>query len=310
MRIGDECITMRYFMILTASVLLIIEQSASAGEPQSIVIDSVLVTVLEKADVPAREAGLLATLKIREGDLVRAGQVLGGLDDTMPKLERDRVNAELDLAKQRSTNDVRIRFSEKAEAVTRAELKRAQESIEKFSKAISQTEMDRLRLSTEKSTLEVEQARREQQGAELETRVKEQELRLADQAVHRRAIIAPISGIVVQVSKSPGEWVQPGETVLRILRVDLLRAEGFADARLMHRRQSGQPVTLTVDQPGEKSLMFSGKLVFISPEVNRFNGQVRVWAEIENPMLTLRSGLTATMTVTSKADEDNEPAGK
>ncbi|QDU44860.1 Macrolide export protein MacA [Symmachiella dynata] len=309
MRIMDLNKTMRIFIILTAGVLLT-AQSLPADEPQTIVIDSVLVTVLEKADVPAREAGLLAKLNIREGDLVRAGQILGGLDDKVPQLERDRVNAELDLAKQRSTNDVRIRFSEKAEAVTRAELKRAQESVDKFSKAISQTEMDRLRLSTEKSTLEVEQARREQREAELETRVKEQELRLADEAVHRRTISAPISGIVVQVSKSPGEWVEPGETVLRILRVDLLRAEGFADARLMQRRQAGQPVTLTIDQPGEKSQTYSGKLVFVSPEVNRFNGQVRVWAEIENPSLTLRPGLTATMTVTSKPHKDNEPPGE
>ncbi len=309
MRTMEQRKPMRIFMILTAGMLLL-PQSAPADEPQTIVIDSVLVTVLEKADVPAREAGLLATLNIREGDLVHAGQVLGGLDDKVSQLERDRVNAELDLAKQRSTNDVRIRFSEKAEAVTRAELKRAQESVDKFSKAISQTEMDRLRLSTEKSTLEVEQARREQREAELETRVKEQELRLADEAVHRRTINAPISGIVVQVSKSPGEWVEPGETVLRILRVDLLRAEGFADARLMQRRQSGQPVTLTIDQPGEKSQTYSGKLVFVSPEVNRFNGQVRVWAEIDNPNLTLRPGLTATMTVTSKPHKDNEPPGE
>ena len=32
------------------------------------------------------------------------------------------------------------------------------------------------------------------------------------------------------VQKQPGEWVQAGEPVLRIARMDLLRVEGFVSA--------------------------------------------------------------------------------
>ncbi len=301
---------MRQIMILLAGGWLVLAQSAPAGEPQQIKIDSVLVTVLEKADVPAREAGVLATLDVREGDIVEAGQVVGSLDDKLATLERDRVQVELELAQEHASNDVQIRFAQKAEAVTQAELKRAQESVEKFSKAVSQTELDRLRLTTEKATLEIEQARRDQKEAGIEARVKQQELKLAEEVVRRRGIVAPISAVVVQVSKGPGEWVQPGETVLRIVRIDRLRAEGFADARVMNRQLAGRPVTLRVEQPGEQPLSFTGKLVFVSPEVNRFNGQVRIWAEIENPQLTLRPGLTAAMSVLPAVPADTQPTGK
>lgn len=301
---------MRTTRLVIAAALALLPLSTRAEEPQPLEIRSVLVNVLDKADVPARETGVLATLDVREGDVVHAGQVLGHLDDTVAKLDRGRVNAELELARTRATNDVRVRFAQKAEAVTQAELKRAQESVEKFSKAVSQTEMDRLRLTTEKATLEIEQAQRDCQEAELEMQVKQQEARLADEMVDRHTIVAPISGVVVQVSKGPGEWIKPGETVLRIVRIDRLRAEGFADAKQFHRQLAGAPVTLTVEQTGAAPETYSGKLVFISPEVNRFNEQVRVWAEIENPELTLRPGLTATLSVSTTHPNRSAPPAK
>ena len=39
-----------------------------------------------------------------------------------------------------------------------------------------------------------------------------------------------IAGVVVEIKRRKGEWVEPGETVIRILRIDSLRAEGFVDA--------------------------------------------------------------------------------
>ena len=45
--------------------------------------------------------------------------------------------------------------------------------------------------------------------------------------VKRRKIFAELSGIVVEVNRHPGEWVEPSETVFRLLRMDRLRAEGF-----------------------------------------------------------------------------------
>jgi len=294
--------------IATWLVVVTLIAPVQAEETATIRIESVLVTILEKADVPARDAGLLTTLNVREGDLVEEGQVIAVLDNTVAKIERDRAAVELELAAEKATNDVKVRFAEKAFAVSQAELKRAQESVDKFRKAVSQTEMDRLKLTMEKTELEIEQAQREQQEAKLESRAKEHEARLADEVLKRRAIIAPISGVVVQVARSKGEWVQPGDAVLRIVRVDRLRAEGFADARQVNRHLAGRTVTLTTVVADEKPQAFTGKLVFISPEVNRFNRQVRVWAEIENPRLLLRPGVAATMTVSPAESPTNTAA--
>ena len=79
--------------------------------------------------------------------------------------------------------------------------------------------------------------------------------------------------------------------------LDRLRAEGFVPARELGENLAGRPVVLTVDLPGKPGAQFPGKLTFVSPEINAVNGQVRVWAEIENTGMELRPGNQAAMSI-------------
>ena len=57
---------------------------------------------------------------------------------------------------------------------------------------------------------------------------------------------------MAEVHRHRGEWVQPGQTILRILRLDRLRAEGLVNAAAVPEGSMGRPVQLTVqigDQP-------------------------------------------------------------
>ena len=58
----------------------------------------------------------------------------------------------------------------------------------------------------------------------------------------------------------------------------------------------GRSVKLSVELDG-KRVEFPGKVVFVSPEIDPVNGQVRVWAEIDNKDGRLRPGLPAKMVV-------------
>jgi macrolide-specific efflux system membrane fusion protein len=169
--------------------------------------------------------------------------------------------------------------------------------VERYKKSVSETELDRLRLATEKADLETEQAVHEQETAQLTSGLKETEMQLAQQAIDRRAILSPISGMVVQINLHRGEWVPAGKTVIRVLRVDRLRVEGFVQTRDLPGDLTGRRATLAVDLPGRPGAEFDGAVVFVSPEVNPVNGQVRVWAEVENPKLQLMPGLRGTLTI-------------
>ena len=275
-------------------------QPAPAAEqaPAEIEIASALVKLIEQADVPAREAGVLAAVNVREGQMVEEGEVLAQIVDTEARIAADRAEIEREIAAKNAENDVNIRFARKSVEVARAELQRSDESIQKYPKSISESEMDRLRLVVQRAELEVEQAEHEFQIAGFTRKIKENECRSADAKVERHRITAPISGVVVQVNRRPGEWVEPGERVVRILRLDRLRAEGFLKAEYHNGDFGDWQATLTVDLPGRPGEELPGEVVFVSPEIDPVNSQVSVWVEIDNADLRARPGMRAKMTIT------------
>ena len=264
----------------------------------TIKVDSVLVTLIEQVRVTAREVGILTEINVSEGQMVDADAVLARIDDSEAKLDEIRAKLELDIAREQAQSDIDVRFARKSWEVAKAELKRAQESVKKFKKSVSETEIDQLRLSAERAELQIEQAQLELKTAQLTWKLKANAHELARRKVERRKIVAPIAGVVVQINRKRGEWVQPSDNVIRILRVDRLRAEGFLHANQITGEFTGRPVILKVDLPGRPGQTFPGKLVFVSPEVNPVNGQVRIWAEIENRDRLLRPGLKASMEIT------------
>jgi macrolide-specific efflux system membrane fusion protein len=263
------------------------------------VVESALVTVIEQAEIPAKVDGVLAAVEVREGQVVERAALVARIEDDEARLTHERATTEFEIARKQAKNDLKVRIARKSADVARAEHKRAIESVEKYKKSVSETELDRLRLAAEKAELEVDEALHEQETAQLTSRLKEIEMELARQAVSRRAIASPIAGMVVQVNQHQGEWVQSGKTVVRVLRVDRLRVEGFVLAKKLSGDLTGRRATLTIDLPGEPAAAFEGAVTFVSPEVNAVSGQVRVWAEVENRKLKLRPGLRGNLLIHS-----------
>ena len=270
---------------------------AGADPSTELRIDSALLTLIEHADVSASEAGLLSLLAVKEGETVAEGKPLAKIDDREAKLIRARAETELKVARVLADNDIKVRFAKASVAVAEAELKRSLESNIKFSKSVSQSEIDRLKLVVDKTILEIEQADLDLQQAQLSWQVKQHDLDRANLAVERRTIAAPFPGMVVQWKKQHGEWVEPGTPVMRLIRLNRLRAEAFLASQTLPTNLVGRPATLLVDVPGKSSAKFEGKLVFVSPEIDPVNGQVRVWAEIDNSDLSLRPGQTGTLVI-------------
>jgi len=254
-----------------------------------------LLRLIEQVDVPARESGVLASIGVVEGQMVQEGAVLAQIDDSEARIAEDRARIESEMARVAASNTVHIRFARKSAEVAQAELRRSAESNEKYPKSISESEMDRLRLVVEKSRLEIEQAEYDSRVAAFNQQIKESDFRAGQQKVKQHKITAPLSGVVVQVYRHRGEWVKPGEVVVRIVRLDRLRAEGFLKIEHWSDELQGKPVRLLVNLPKSPRAEFSAKIVFLDPEIDPVNAQVRIWAEVENAGLRLRPGMRATM---------------
>ena len=85
---------------------------------------------------------------------------------------------------------------------------------------------------------------------------------------------------------------------MRIIKINPLRVEAFVDGSKYGANLYGRPARLTAHlPPGDRVAEFHGRVVFVSPEVQPVNGQVRVWAEVENRDLQLRPGTRGTLTI-------------
>ncbi len=265
--------------------------SAAAGEPaRPIVIESAQVTLIDQVRVPTKESGVLAVLSVREGDVVKAGQLLGTMESDREQVAKDEAVLEFQIAEEKALSDVDVRLARKTQEVAKTELRRAQESVVRFPKSISQTELDRLQLTADKSELEIEKAQRDQKLARLDRDLRAKRVDATSLEIDRRRIVAPIDGMVVAVVHKQGEWLNPGDPVLRILRLDKLRVEGFLNATKVSSNVLGQPVRLTVELPDNRRETFDGKIVFVDPEIEPVTGQFRVWAEVRNRDLLLSPG--------------------
>jgi macrolide-specific efflux system membrane fusion protein len=274
-------------MWLTPWVLLFWpgDEASSAIEVPSIVLRAI-----DHVEVAASEYGKLSEAPARPGDRVERGTLLARIEDAEAQSERNKADLQLRIARQKAGNAVDLKFAQKSHEVDKAELRRGQESLQRFPGSISASEMDRLRLSMERSELAVEQARHDRELAGHEAGVLEEELRIAESRLERRRIVSPIDGVVVEVKRQAGEWVQPGQTVARVLGLDRLQAEGFVTVRQTALLRVGAPATLTVVLPDERTAQFKGQVTFLSPEVDPVTNEVRVHVEVENTRHELKPG--------------------
>lgn len=292
---------MRTAALLTFSTMLATQ--VWAAEP--VTLESVVVRLIDEANAPARDAGVVVEILVREGQSVKKGDLLARLDNSQQQLAEQAAQIDLKIAKEKASNDVSVRYAKKAYQAAQAELRRSEESIAQFPKSVSQSQLDVERLSVERTRLEHEQAALDQKLDALEVKRREAELDARRIENQRRLITAPIDGVVVEVATQLGEWLQPGEKAMRVVDTKRLKAEGFLPADAATPGLVGSEVRVTLPS-GDNATALQGMLRFVSPEVDPINNEVRVWAEIANRNGALRPGQRPTMTITPAASTNHQ----
>lgn len=333
---------------------------------ESIVVKEMQVVLIDSVDVPASQDGAIAVLPVEEGASVRIGDELARLDDRKTKIEQELAQTRLEIANQnaqsglaaelaekklaqekqlakehefkkkiadrKADNDVRVQASKKAELVAENELKRATEARRQFVDSVSQSEIDNLRLSYERTvletqqaefervidglqaeaeaeaanshqlgveryTLELAQAKVDQRVQELQVQLERHQLKLAELASSMQIIKSPIDGVVVERYRNLGDWVKAGEPVIRVIRLDRLRAEGFITPEQLDVLVVGQEVQLTIERSEKSSVRRQGIVKFISRELEPVSGEIRFWVEFDNASLDVLPGMRLSLSV-------------
>jgi membrane fusion protein (multidrug efflux system) len=104
--------------------------------------------------------------------------------------------------------------------------------------------------------------------------------RLANLELSYANVVAPIAGVVAQVSIKPGNFVQINSPIVRIVDIDKLEATLNVPERELATLKAGLPVTLRVDAlPGRD---FAGTVDRVAPVVDSGSGTCRVICAFDN----------------------------
>jgi len=260
-----------------------------------------LVSLIDDVEVAAQEAGLLMSVAVKEGHQVKRDDLLAQIDDRRAHLQKEAAQVELRAAQERANDDIEVRYSQAAFKVAEAEYLNSLKVNAQVKGAISQAELSRLELTQHRSELQIDRSKLELRVARMTAEVNQAQVKAAEEDIHRRQITSPIDGIVVSIFRQAGEWVNPGETVLRVVRMDRLRIEGFLSAAKYDPAEiDKQPVTVYVLLAGGNKAQFTGKVVFVSPLVQAGN-KFLVRADVDNRKVKghwqLRPGMSVEMKI-------------
>jgi multidrug efflux pump subunit AcrA (membrane-fusion protein) len=317
---------------LSTAFLLAGPQSASAQEPSSgtFPVSGCLITLINDVNVPAQEAGVLKELKtpvlnqdgtpvldaggnpsyveVREGIEVVEGQLLGRIDDEMERKLKEVAQFKLEVAEKEARNTISVDYSKAAYAVAHAEVEQAKEANRRYPGTVPPAELNRMILARTQADLQIDQSEYELEINAVSVSVREAENEVAELQIARRQILAPVDGVVVERYVDEGEWVKPGDPVLRIVRINRVRIEGTVQSSRLSpaRLRKGQRVTVRLDP--DQGQAVPGHIVFVSPLMST-GARFEVWAEVENKRIPtdpsrpeegvwlLSPGLQAEMTI-------------
>lgn len=279
-------------------------ESGSGAPPGSITLTDCFVELIEEAQVPAQEAGVLVKIMVQEGDEVQKGAQLAQIDDVQPRMQHEAAMHRYEAAREEAENDVNVRYSKAAAAVAEKEWEQAVEANRKTPGTVPEAEVERLRLKWREMELSIEQAEMHRRVAALDAKVAAAEVNAAVEGVKRRRITSPLDAMVVELYRHEGEWVQPGDPVVQVVRINRLRVEGVVNsAEAAGYEISGQPARVTVELARGRTVTLDGRVSFVHPVV-RAGGKYEIWAEVENVQESgrwlLQPGLPATMTIQLK----------
>jgi multidrug efflux pump subunit AcrA (membrane-fusion protein) len=257
----------------------------------------------EEAQIPGQEPGVLLKILVREGQSVAEGDLLAQIDDVIPQLQKDVAGYKLDVANKQADDKVDREFAEASFAVAKAEYQQAMEANARVQNTVPQAEVRRRLLECEKMRLSIEKANKDLAVNALQAKVAKGEVDAAEAMIKRRQLIAPFDAIVVELTRHRGEWVQAGEPVLKLVRVDRLRVDGSLDAKDYHQADiEGRPVVVTVSLPDKRIERFNGTIEYVKPLVE--GGMFQVRAKIQNHKLgngwAVYPGMPAEMTIQLK----------
>jgi membrane fusion protein, multidrug efflux system len=236
-----------------------------------------------EVEVVSQREGVVLSVSAELGQRVHKGQVLAILDDRQLSADyQSAVAKSKSLAADSKNWEAELKVAE-------ADEKRAQAMYQ--AQLLTREQLDHARYKTIASQFEVERQRQDQVTAE----------RTADGLsveLQKARILAPFDGTIARRYVRGGQHVAASDRLFWIVGDTPLRVRFMVPEARMSSVKAGAHVQLSsIYAPEQK---YEGKIIAISPAVDPSTASVEVVAELASRQTSLKSGMTAQVTLPKK----------
>lgn len=265
-----------------------------------------------RINVGSMVPGVVATVAVKEGEHVNAGQLLVQLGDAEAQAAVAMARAGLQQARARlrQVKHISMPLARESHRQADANLELAHLNYERLVVLVKQGSTPTAQLDEAKRALQVAQS----QHAAAETQARgsgprgvEHALALAGYAqaaaslaqaeahAAESRITASVSALVLTRSVEPGDLVQPGRTLLVLARDGQTQLTVQPDEKNLAELRLGQSARASADAfPKEH---FVAKVSYIAPSIDPQRGTVEVRFLVENPPVYLRPDMTVSVNI-------------
>jgi len=272
-----------------AAVLCATAASAQPGATPSAV--GCVIEAAASAEVAAAVPGVLETVLVDRGAVVRRGQVVATLN---AEVER----AAEEAARVRAGADGELSALAAARDLARTRMKRIHALVELQGGS---------RLELETAVAEFEIADHRLQQARDAREIALRELELARRQLALRTVRSPIDGVVADRLLHPGERVD-GRPILRVTGLDRLRAEVVLPASRFGRIGIGASASVRAELPDAPQA--TGRVVQVDRFVDAASGTFRARVALPNPDGRLPAGVRCQVAFDEAAPGALRPAAE
>lgn len=265
----------------------------------------------EQANLTPRLTGVIRELKVRKGDTVSAGALLGMLENRDLTSQREEAQAMLSDAQanlektRKGTLPTDLERARGQVDTTRAMLNQAQRiydrrkalfeqgAIPNRDLLLSETERSTAKTNFEVATRSLALLEQQSQGQDLriaEARVEQARSRLSTVSTQLQfaELRAPFAGAITEQFQYAGDLGQPSAPVFTLVDLAVVTARAQVPESVMSKLRLGQPCTFSGgdNEPASSA----GRITVMNRAVDAQRRTVEVWCEIARPAAFLRSG--------------------
>jgi len=291
--------------------------SKTASPPQKVKIEKVQASPVENtyeamgtvrsktiSVLSSKVLGLILSIHVREGDRVKAGQLLIEIDDREMKAQLEKSRAGLKES-QFALDEIEkaIRGGEAEKKAADARLALASSTLDRYKglferRSVSSQEFDEVQTKNTAAKADADQASERLQALLAK---KNQIIARIDQAkadtvnaeafLSHTRILSPIDGIVTAKPADVGQMAAPGTPLLSVEDETHYRLEALVEESRIGRIHLGDPVSVSIDALGQKPI--AGQVSEIVPALDPASRSYIIKIDLRSPdsSTLFRSGL-------------------